>query len=65
VLIRAWTAVLLPILLRLYNHNGQCCKCRFTVPSSGPLRRVALLSCGGQQRPPNSRVRPNWRRSGI
>ena len=29
-----------------------------TIRSSGPLRRVALLSCGGQQRPLNSSVRP-------
>ena len=27
-----------------------------TIRSSGPLRRVALLSCGGQQRPLNSSV---------
>src|ERR1041385_3093740 len=28
-----------------------------TIRSSGPLRRVAVLSCGGQQRPLNSSVR--------
>jgi len=31
---------------------------RITIRSSGPLRRVAVLLCGGQQRPLNSSVRP-------
>src|SRR6185369_2589153 len=31
-------------------------RCALTIRSSGPLRRVALLSCGGQQRPLNSSV---------
>jgi len=34
------------------------CNCSLTIRSSGPLRRVAVLSCGGQQRPLNSSVRP-------
>jgi len=32
-----------------------------TIRSSGPLRRVAVLSGGGQQRPLNSSVRPHKR----
>ena len=38
--------------LFLAVHNG------LTIRSSGPLRRSALSSCGGQQRPLNSSVRP-------
>jgi len=39
---------------RTRSREGQRC---LTIRSSGPLRRVALLSCGGQQRPLNSSVR--------
>ena len=35
--------------------------CGLTIRSSGPLRRVALLSGRGQQRPLNSSVRPHKR----
>ena len=31
--------------------------CGLTIRSSGPLRRAAVLSCGGRQRPLNSSVR--------
>jgi len=34
--------------------------CCLTIRSSGWLRRVAVLSCDGQQRPLNSNVRPRW-----
>jgi len=34
--------------------------CGLTIRSSGPLRRSAVLSCGGQQRPLNSSVRHHY-----
>jgi hypothetical protein len=50
--------------------RGQACVllrvgCCLTIRSSGPLRRVAVLSCGGQQRPLNSSVRPHGARASM
>ena len=40
--------------IRYSRASPACC---LTIRSSGPLRRVAVLSCCGQQRPLNSSVR--------
>jgi hypothetical protein len=50
-------------LLRRFRRGAivwprSCTGCGLTIRSSGPLRRVAALSCGGQQRRLNSSVRP-------
>ena len=48
------------LLLQVSPSRAQpaTARSRLTIRSSGPLRRSAVLSCGGQQRPLNSSVMP-------